>query len=195
MNKRPHGFTLVELLVTLAVFALLIMVGMPSMTTWLQNQQIRLSAESLQAGLQLARMEALRRNAPVQFALVDTLDSACTLSNKGANWIVSLNDPTGLCDVAPSDTNLPLTIQKHSGAEGSPNAVLQGSGGVGLVFNGLGRIPINFPGMTMIDVTNPNGGACQPAGPMRCLRLTISSAGQPRMCDPAVTDAADPRFC
>jgi len=193
MAKRSHGFTLIELLTTLAVVALLLMVGLPSMSTWLQNQQIRVSAEALQSGLQFARAEALRRNVQVRFQLVDTLTSACALTNTGANWIVSLNDPTGLCDVAPSDLLAPLTIQKRSGAEGSPNAVVTATGGSSVVFNGLGRM--SGVGLTQIDVTNTSGGVCQPAGPMRCLRINIGSGGQMRMCDPAVTDATDPRFC
>jgi len=198
MDKRTHGFTLIELLTTLAVLALLLMVGLPSMTTWLQNQQLRTSAESLQAGLQFARAEALRRNAPVRFQLVDTLTAACALTNTGTNWIVSLQDPTGLCDVNPSDTNAPLAIQKRSGAEGTPNAVIAGTNGAAtantVTFNGLGRVSGAGP-ITRIAVSNTSGGACQPAGPMRCLRLDISSAGQVRMCDPAVTDNTDPRFC
>ena len=194
MNKRSHGFTLIEMMITLVVFALLLMIGLPSMTTWLQNQQIRTSAEGLQAGLQLARAEALRRNAPVRFQLVDTFTAACALANNGTSWIVSINDPTGLCDVDPSDIAAPLTIQKRSGAEGTPNAVVTATGGSSLIFTGLGRVSA-AGGITQIDVTNPNGGACQPGGPMRCLRLNVTSGGSPRMCDPAVVDNTDPRFC
>src|SRR5262249_36915501 len=117
MNKRPYRFTLLESLVTFAVLALLPIGGLPSVSTWLQTQQIPASAEAVQSGLQFARAEALRRNAQVRFQLVDTLTSACALTNTGTNWVVSLNDPTGLCDVAPSDTVAPLTIQNRSGAE------------------------------------------------------------------------------
>ena len=98
MNKRACGFTLIELVIVMAVMALLFFVGLPGMTTWIQNMQIRTSAEGLQAGLQLARAEALRRNTPVRFQLVDTLTSACVLSSAGTSWIVSINDPTGLAE-------------------------------------------------------------------------------------------------
>lgn len=198
MNTRAYGFTLIELLITLAVVALLLMVGLPSMTTWLQNQQIRTSAEGLQAGLQLARAEALRRNAPVRFQLVNNLAATCVLFDRGTNWIVSINDPTGLCDVDPSDIAAPLAIQKRSGGEGTPNAVVTATNGVAaattVTFNGLGRVTGATP-ITQIAVTNTSGGLCQPAGPMRCLRLDISSGGQVRMCDPTVTDLTDPRLC
>ena len=63
-----------------------------------------------------------------------------------------------------------------------------------VTFNGLGRVTGATP-ITRIDVTNPSGGPCQPAGRMRCLQITLSSGGQMRMCDPAVTDNTDPRFC
>jgi type IV fimbrial biogenesis protein FimT len=197
MNKRSHGFTLIEMMITLAVFALLLMVGLPSMTTWLQNQQIRASAEGLQAGLQFARTEALRRNAPVRFQLVDTLTPACVLFDRGTNWIVSVNDPTGVCDVDPSDTADPLTIQKRSGADGTPNALVTATNGAAaattVTFNGLGRVT-GAGAITQIAVANSSGN-CQPAGPMRCLQLNISSGGQVRMCDPVVIDPTDPRLC
>ena len=44
-------------------------------------------------------------------------------------------------------------------------------------------------------ITNPNGGACvADGGPMRCLWVAVTAAGQVRMCDPAVA-AGDPRAC
>ncbi|HEV8108870.1 MAG TPA: GspH/FimT family pseudopilin [Burkholderiales bacterium] len=205
MNKRASGFTLIELLITLAVMALLFMLGLPSMNTWLQNQQLRTSAEGIQAGLQLARAESLRRNVPVRFQFVDTLTSACVPFDKATNWIVSVNDPTGKCNVAESDPSAEITdptalimIQKRSGAEGSPNAAVVAVNGLvaanTVTFSGLGRA-IGVAPITQIDIKNPSGGVCQPAGPMRCLRINIASGGQMRMCDPIVVDATDPRKC
>jgi len=74
------GFTLIEILVVVAVLGIVLMIGLPNMSAWLQNTQIRNAAESASAGLQLARAEALRRNAAVRFSLVDTLTSSCALS-------------------------------------------------------------------------------------------------------------------
>jgi type IV fimbrial biogenesis protein FimT len=188
--------------------ALLLMVGLPSMNTWLQNTQLRTSAESIQSGLQFARAEALRRNVQVRFQLVDTLTAGCALATGGTNWVVSLADPTGACGAAPDDTVAPQILQTRSGTEGTPNAALAavtvppvaGTPANTVVFSGLGRVLAAMPAgslgpITQIDISNPSGGACQPAGPMRCLRVTIASGGQPRMCDPIVADNTDPRFC
>jgi type IV fimbrial biogenesis protein FimT len=200
MLKRPlasAGFTLIELMIGLTVLGIVLMIGLPSLATWIQNTQIRTAAEGMQSGLQLARAEALRRNTTVRFQLVDTLTSACVPSATGSNWVVSLADATGACDAAPSDTAAPQIIQKKDGAEGAPNAVVTATGGSSVTFNGIGRV-VNAGPITRVDITNTRGGACKTAvadEPMRCLRVTVSSAGQVRMCDPAVTDVTDPRSC
>jgi len=60
------GFTLIEVLFTVAVLGLLVMMAMPTFGEWLQSQQLRAAAEASVNGLQLARAEAIRRNLPVQ---------------------------------------------------------------------------------------------------------------------------------
>ena len=85
-------------------------------------------------------------------------------------------------------------MQKRGGGEGTANAVMSTTAST-IVFNGLGRAA-GGAGPVQIDVSNPSGGLCQTAGgPMRCLRVNVASGGDVRMCDPAVLDNTDPRFC
>jgi type IV fimbrial biogenesis protein FimT len=110
---------------------------------------------------------------------------------------VSQTDPSSVCGVAPSDADAPFIVQKRGGQDGSPNVVLAASQAF-VLFNGLGAAssPSLVPPPLVIDITNPTGGACaQAAGPMRCLRVVVSASGAAKMCDPAVTDLADPRAC
>jgi type IV fimbrial biogenesis protein FimT len=191
-------------MIALSILGILIMMALPNLVTWIQNTQIRTAAEGMHAGLTLARSEALRRNTVVRFQLVDTLTSGCGYSVAGTNWVVSLADATGACDVDPSETVAPQIIQKRSGNEGSSSAQILATGGQAVQFNGLGRVMLTSGGAALpspinrIDITNPGGGACKTSTgnePMRCLRITITTGGQIRMCDPAVTDNTDPRFC
>ena len=186
---------MVELMIGLAIVALLFAMGAPAFFGWIQNSQIRTSAEALQNGLQLARAEAVRRNTSVRFQLTSALTAACGLSTSGGNWVVSLDDPTGACNSTPSDTLAPRIIQVRSSAEGSPNAVVA-AGQSTIIFNGLGRVTPVPAASIDIDITNPTGGACAAAGVdgMRCLRIRVSTGGQIRMCNPILA-ATDPQGC
>lgn len=193
--------SLIELLIGLAIMGLLIMIGLPNMATWLQNSKIRTAGETMLAGLTLARTEAVRRNQVVRFQMVNNLTSACVVSTAGTDWVVSLDDVTGACDEAPSEAAAPRIIQTRSGSEGTTGVVVAAATAGIVHFNGLGRVtsPGGAANMTQLAISNPVGGACEnpdgSGGPMRCLRINISIGGEARMCDPAVSDASDPRIC
>lgn len=197
---RQAGVTIIEMMIALTIMALLVFLALPSMSTWLNNTQIRTAGETLLAGINLARTEALRNNTVVRFQMTTSLDSACALSSTGTSWVVSLADPTGLCDTTPSNTTAPQIIQKKSGSEGGQRAEVTANAST-IYFNGLGRLasPGGATNITTINITNAAGGVCRHVdatnGTMRCLRIEISTGGQVKMCDPAVTDTTDPRIC
>jgi len=193
MQRAQRGVSLIELMVGISVLAVLLVAGLPSFNNWLQNSQIRTTAEAIQNGLNVARSEGVRRNSTVRFQLTSTADSSCALSTTVPNWVVSLDDPSGACGSAASDTTAPRIIQSRIAAEGTANAVVAASQSA-VVFNGLGRItPVPAANIT-IDISNPTGGACATAGPMSCLRVVISPGGQVRMCNPGFA-STDPQGC
>lgn len=201
-----RGFSIVELMIAMAVAVIVLAIGAPSFSLYLQNTQIKNAAEITMAGINLARAEAVRRNMSVRFQLVSTLTNTCTLSNLSLNWVVSLGNPTSLCATAPadpSDANLPTAtdpkiVQKQSGTEGMRNVTIATTGGNTLVFSGLGRV--TGAGITQVDFSNI-AGACEHAatpGPMRCLRIMVTTGGLVKMCDPKVpvnVPPVDPREC
>ena len=71
-SRRAFGFTMIEMAVTMTVFAILVALGVPSMTTWIRNNKVRTVADSLQTGLRLAQAESLRRSRQVVFALTNS---------------------------------------------------------------------------------------------------------------------------
>jgi type IV fimbrial biogenesis protein FimT len=199
-SHRQPGFSLIEIMVAMAIFIVLLGIAAPNFAAWIQNTQIRTASESVLNGLQLAKAEAVRRNVSVGFYLTDTADNNCALTTSGTNWVVSLADPTGKCATAPGDTVDPFIVQLRLGANGSKNAVVAADS-ASVIFSSLGLATLTAGTVNNINVSNSTGGSCvttSGSGAMRCLRVVVSNSGQIRMCDPAVTStssAPDSRAC
>lgn len=192
---RHSGFTIVELVVTLALFGVLLALGLPAFGTFIQNTQIKNAAENVLNGINLGKAEAVRRNAPVRFQLVSNMTAGCAVSTTSGSWVLSLDNPDGLCNIDPSDTTPPRIIQKYAVQEGSPKVAVTATGGGLLTFNGLGRV--TGAGTTQIDFAHATS-VCEhvdAAGTARCLRVLITTGGSAKLCDPKVTAATDPRHC
>lgn len=200
-HNRDHlGFTLIEAIVTVAVLALLMLAISPSVKTWMDNTRIRSTAESLQSGIQTAKAEAIKRNQDISFWLVSASDpfvlgDDCTLSSTSASWVVSVTTPLARCGTAPSTTQAPQIVTSRAAGESNIAigiAAVEADGSTTanqLTFTGFGRVKnANAIGQINITVTNDNTEA-------RALRIAITPAGQVRLCDPAVSEATDPRKC
>ena len=201
MRKQPApGLTLIELMVTISLLVMLTHALEPSISAWMANTQIRSVASSVQAGLQRARSEALRRNEPVRFTLVAlddsaVMDNSCAPVASGASWVVSLDDPTGQCGATISDTTGARIIERRAGGVGRKSVAIQSSNAAGassngvVVFNGFGRV-VGTAGIALIDVDNITSG-----DDYRALRVLVGPGGTTSLCEPKVTSADDPRRC
>ena len=200
---RLRGFTLIEMMVAIAVLVLLLMAVMPSAGRWMDNSRIRGTAQSLQAGIEMARNEAVRRNQNVSFWLVEltepsVLGDGCTLSGTSPSWVVSMDAPTGHCGEVPSNTVSPRIVTgRAAGQAGSRVSVTAmkssdgTAGGTTVTFNGFGRpVAGTANAIGRIDVTGLGSDIDYVA-----LRLLVSAAGQVRICDPRATADGDPRKC
>ena len=65
------GFSLIELLVTISILALLLGIGLPSLSTFIRNNQITTQANDLIYSFHMARSEAVKRGAQTQIAAVN----------------------------------------------------------------------------------------------------------------------------
>lgn len=67
-SAASAGFTLVELMVVVAIVAVLAAAGAPSFRDMLLNQRLATAAQGLGSALSFARMEAIQRARPVEVA-------------------------------------------------------------------------------------------------------------------------------
>jgi len=167
-SSREQGFTLIELLITVSVFAVLVALALPSFNQWIANTKIRSTTESVLAGFQLARAEAVRLNRGVRMTL-----------NADTSWTVAEILSGNVIQTRPAnegtDSNTTMTV-----TPGTATTV---------DFNGLGRVT-NLTPITQIDLDSTN----IPAAETKELRITINTGGTARACDPS-HPASDPRGC
>ncbi len=182
-----RGVSLIELMIGMAILAILLATAMPNFTTAIQNSQIRNTGEAILNGLALARAEAVLRNTHVQFSLTG-----------GNSWTVQCETAIGgtppLCPGTSPAATTPPSIQTW--AAGSGNAVVSPTSAT-LSFSGLGKATAASlsPGTSStFTISNSSGTCVQQGGPMRCLNVVVTSGGQVRMCDPALP-SADPQAC
>ena len=189
-RDRTRGFTLIELMVTVTLFALLLALAYPSFANFVRNAQIRTAAESVLNGLQLARAEAIRRNENIQFQLLNTLNGAAVTG--GTDWSV-----LAAAAATPNDFNQQVQTRRESSASstaraGVSNAVsaTAASAGTGMpatiAFTGMGRLSAATT-VRQIDITGATGA--------RRLAIVLAPGGDVRLCDPALSLATNPQGC
>jgi type IV fimbrial biogenesis protein FimT len=169
MRLRSAGFTLIELMISIAIASLLVVLAMPSMSNWVADNQIQSGAESVANGMRTALATAVQRNENVELILDPATGTG--------GWTVQT--------VADGDK-----VQEGR-FEGAAKAIFTAvpGGATKVTFNGLAQVVPNDDAsnsMTSVQVTHPMVGSRQ---------LNVVIAGQHvRVCDP-LFPATDPKGC
>jgi prepilin-type N-terminal cleavage/methylation domain-containing protein len=87
MISRRAGFTVIELMITVAIIAILATVAAPSMRDMVKNARMTSLVNDLMSDLSVARAEAVKRGVPVSVC-TSTSGTACTNTAWNLGWIV-----------------------------------------------------------------------------------------------------------
>jgi type IV fimbrial biogenesis protein FimT len=169
LRQYHSGFSLIELMIVVTILAIVSSIAFPSFNSMIKNSQVRNAAESIQNGIQLARAEAVKRNANVTFVL------GAAAAGSYTSWTVNTVSPASV-------------IQSRSSNEGSvavTRTVLPANATT-ITFNTLGQV-IDVAPLTQVNLTAVGG--------TKNMRVTISVGGNVRMCDLSLPLGSSPRAC
>ncbi len=177
---RQHGFTLVELLVTMGIAAILLVTAMPSFTTFQRNADLTSFANSMVAAVNAARGEAIKRG---RHAMLTPMDS----SNWSSGWRAFVDSNGSQAFDASLDVQVfsreaassYLTISATGTASASPPYLMFDASGYAV------NKAAGF-GSLVISVVRNDVGSGLAATQTR--RIIVSNTGRARVCTPA-TDA------
>jgi type IV fimbrial biogenesis protein FimT len=192
-----RGFTLIELMITLAVLAVIIMLGVPSFSLWAANGRVRMVAESLQNDMRQAQAEAGKRNRQVALILTNSAPSATPVAAamSARNWSIRA------LPLLNSDEADPTFILGN--AQTDQSDVVVKTDALAVCFNSVGRLVASA-----VQIPNAGGAACtaptnnvpryfrvQNANGDRPLWVQVYLGGQIRMCDPNKKSPAPDACC
>ena len=161
--RRATGFTVLEMLVTLGILAILLIIGVPSLSEYGMRQRMNASVNALHAHLALARSEAIHLNTQV-VACPGNRAVGCLDSNEwGRGWVVF------------SDLNGDRQLQSLENVHRAEPALEQL-----LVLSTPGRRLIRFYPNGSAPGSNGSINFCDRRGPQKARRLVISNLGRIR---------------
>ena len=158
--RTNSGFTIIELMMVVAIVGVLALIALPSMQNLILTNRMKSVSLDLYSSLTLTRSEAIKRNS----------NNVSMVANSGGwqnGWKVCFDsNANGACD-----SGEPLLIE---GEAVDASISLSGPGSNIVTYNRDGRVPTSSAGAAF----RITAGANNTQAPMRC--VDVDASGRPR---------------
>lgn len=179
---RSHGFTMVELMVSMSVFAILAALAIPSFQVFMAENRAKGKAIELAAAIKSAQAEASRRNRQVVFTLTSSPNAVASIAGSvnGNSWASVVLPLSG-----SSDVTTPTVVNVGGFTENTSDVVMTGSS-AGICFLPDGSIKANTStGITTGNCTVSASGASvlvTPSKGQKIWQVLVSPFGKVSSC-------------
>jgi type IV fimbrial biogenesis protein FimT len=200
-STASRGFTIIELVVVMAIFGLLAALTAPNLASWMQNSRVRTTADIVLNGLRVAQSEAIKQNRLIAFRLTNANPTATATppapvaAGALANYWYAATVPWSAAPAANANAYAVVASGINS-PDAAQVTVQEASATIGtLCFTPYGRLtgttsdttgnvptcdlPLNSPPKVTFRVMPTAVSANSHE-----LDVTVSPGGQIRMCDP-----------
>lgn len=141
---KYHGFTIVELMITLVVAAILLTMAVPDMNRLLLKSRLDAKANELRAALNFARSEAIKRGETVQLCS-SVNGTACGNTTQWKNgWLIT------------AATQIKSSLYEYGGFKITVSVA--GADVTGITYNSSGRLTATAPVIVTVCDNNPVKG-------------------------------------
>ncbi|MCP4605807.1 MAG: prepilin-type N-terminal cleavage/methylation domain-containing protein [Proteobacteria bacterium] len=131
IREKQRGFTLIEVVMVIAIIAILLTIAVPAINGWLPNYRLKSAARDLYSTFQMARMEAVKANERRGVSFDAAAGTYQILSSGDDGTFGTADDPAPKTAVVLSDYGSGVSF-------GPGNADFQATGGAFPgAFNGI----------------------------------------------------------
>ncbi|MGC9456317.1 MAG: GspH/FimT family pseudopilin [Halothiobacillaceae bacterium] len=176
----PGGFTLIELMITIAVLAILVVLAVGTIDT-LEKRRLVQATEAVYSEIQLAHSEAIKQSIPIHVVVDTDVGLWCLGVSERADCDCNVADPTeaDACVISRDGTSTP-SLQRIP--QDAFEGIAMTQGGLSMTFEPMRGTLGSQPGQA-ITLSSPQGFE---------LRVSVSRLGQLSICSPTANIGAYP---
>lgn len=165
IHAPTKGFTLIEMMVTVAIAAIIVGIGVPAMKSFLDTNRRAAAVNSFVTDVQRARSTAASRGVTVVMCTAADATGCSGVTNWEAGWMLFIDSNGNDTFETATDTSLSF----HSPSAG---VSMPGNGGSGLLRFSPGFLSMtgNLTVAVCVDNVNEHGR-----------QVTVSNTGRPRL--------------
>lgn len=127
MMRRTDGFTVIELMMTIGIVAIITAISVPAYMKWIPKYKLRNDLINMKADFEQAKMISKRENICVDVIFVDNAYTIFKNNGNGSHSCnTKLDDDEMIIEYQPLSPG--ITFEKISFAAGSKNARFRGNG-------------------------------------------------------------------